>query len=138
MLNATREWLRQADYDIESAQHMLAAGRYLYTVFFCHLAVEKALKAVIAETTRHTPPRIHNLIALAQMANLHLPAAYTDFLGKINDAGVVTRYPQDLSQALSEYTEEIAWDYFIRGREVIEWIKQQIESSRLSEDTASS
>lgn len=34
--------------------------------------------------------------------------------------------------------EEIAWDYFIRGREVIEWFKQQIESSRLSEDTASS
>ncbi|MCS6950816.1 MAG: HEPN domain-containing protein [bacterium] len=138
MLDATREWLRQAEYDVESAQHMLAAGRWLHAVFFCHLAVEKSLKAAIVEKTNQTPPRTHNLIALAQVANLHLPVEYAEFLGMINDAGVVTRYPQDLSQALSEYPEEVAWDYLLRSREVMEWIRQQIESDTSSEDTVSS
>jgi HEPN domain-containing protein len=36
-----QEWLRQADYDMDTAEYMYAGGRYLYTIFMCHLALEK-------------------------------------------------------------------------------------------------
>jgi HEPN domain-containing protein len=39
----TEEWLRQADYDMEAAEYMVAGGRYVCAVFLCHLSIEKAL-----------------------------------------------------------------------------------------------
>lgn len=58
------EWLRQADYDIETAVVMLNGGRHFYAVFMCHLAVEKALKGLYTEVLAKTPPKTHNLIYL--------------------------------------------------------------------------
>lgn len=43
MRNRTDNWLLSAKYDVDTAEHMLSAGRYIYTVFMCHLAIEKAL-----------------------------------------------------------------------------------------------
>jgi len=40
------EWMRQADYDWETAEYMLQGGRCFYAVFMCHMAVEKALKGL--------------------------------------------------------------------------------------------
>lgn len=42
MENNYQEWLKQADYDMETADIMFANGRYFYAVFMCHLAIEKA------------------------------------------------------------------------------------------------
>ncbi len=55
MRNDTANWIALADYDIETARHMLATGRYLYVVFLCHLALEKLLKAHVAEVTQIVP-----------------------------------------------------------------------------------
>ena len=55
------EWFRQADYDLETAEAMFKAGRYIYTVFMCHLSIEKALKGLYAKRFRKDPPKIHNL-----------------------------------------------------------------------------
>ena len=30
------EWLRQADYDMDTAEFMFSGERYFYTVFMCH------------------------------------------------------------------------------------------------------
>jgi HEPN domain-containing protein len=66
-----------------------------------HLAVEKMLKALVTEETQNLPPRTHNLINLAQRARLVLSQDQRDFLGKLNNASVVTRYPDDLSQMVA-------------------------------------
>ena len=42
----SREWLKQAKYDIDTAKAMLKAGRNIYCVFMCHLSLEKAFKAL--------------------------------------------------------------------------------------------
>jgi HEPN domain-containing protein len=65
------EWLKQAEYDLETAEAMWKAGRYVYTVFMCHLAIEKGLKAVIAERTGTIPPKIHNLVRLTKLAHVN-------------------------------------------------------------------
>lgn len=42
----TAEWLDQVKYDLDTAESMFNIGRYIYTIFMCHLAIEKALKAL--------------------------------------------------------------------------------------------
>ncbi|MEO0284618.1 MAG: HEPN domain-containing protein [candidate division WOR-3 bacterium] len=34
----TEEWFKQAEYDLETAYAMFKTGRYIYTVFMCHLS----------------------------------------------------------------------------------------------------
>jgi HEPN domain-containing protein len=102
MLKATANWLPQVDYDIATAEQMLHAGRYIYVIFMSHMAVEKALKALVTEETQKLPPRTHNLIDLAQRAHVVLSQVQQDFLGKLNNTSVVVRYPEDLSAMVSQ------------------------------------
>lgn len=124
MLKATENWLAQVDYDLATAEHMLAVGRYIYVVFMCHMALEKALKALVTEETRELPPRTHNLIDLTRRGKLMPSRWQQDFIGRINDASVVTRYPDDLSRIVADYPEPVAREYLRETKELIQWILQ--------------
>ena len=41
MNDIASEWIKQSDYDMDTAKYMFNGGRYAYIVFICHLAVEK-------------------------------------------------------------------------------------------------
>ena len=88
-------YLISSEYDFTTARHMLNTGRHVYVVFMCHIAIEKLLKAIVAEKTDRVPPKTHNLIYLIKLADLAIPQDLFDFIAKINNASVVTRYPED-------------------------------------------
>lgn len=120
----TRNWLEAAVYDLESARHMLSSGRYLYVVFLCHLTLEKLLKAVVAEVTGQTAPRSHDLIYLVKRSGISPEPRYLDFIGKLNNASIPTRYPSDIREAIREYTEQVADSYLKQTEEVATWLKR--------------
>jgi HEPN domain-containing protein len=124
MRRDTENWIKMADYDLETARHMLATGRYLYVVFMCHLSLEKILKAHVTEVTQAIPPRSHDLIFLIRKAGLELPQELLEFVGKINNASIPTRYPDDLQRAIREYNEEVARDYLQQTEEATQWLAQ--------------
>ena len=126
----TANWVALADYDIETARHMLATGRYLYVIFLCHLALEKLLKAHVAEVTQTFPTKTHDLIYLVKKCGLEPPENYLDFIGKINTASIPTRYPDDLQRALKEYPESVAQDYLNQTTELIQSLKQHTNLSK--------
>lgn len=124
MRKDTANWIALTDYDLETARHMLVTGRYLYVVFLCHLALEKILKAHVAEVTQELPIKTHDLIYLVKKSELQLSQPHLDFIGKINTASIPTRYPDDLQRSLKEYTESVAKDYLTQTTELVQWLKQ--------------
>jgi HEPN domain-containing protein len=62
-------WLDVAQSDLAAAKTVLDSKHYLYVGFFCHLATEKALKSVIANTDMF-PPKNNNLKELAKLGNI--------------------------------------------------------------------
>ncbi len=130
MRKDTANWIALAEYDVETAHHMLATGRYLYVIFLCHLALEKMLKAHVAEVTQSVPIKTHDLIYLVRKCELKMPAQYLDFIGKINTASIPTRYPDDLQRALKEYPKSVAKDYLTQTAELIQWLKQHPNLSK--------
>lgn len=119
----TRNWLESAEYDLETARHMLSTGRFLYVVFLCHLTLEKLLKAAVAEATGRPAPRSHDLIALAKRSGLDLERGHLRFVGKLNDAGILARYPEDMHKAMMDYTEDVARDYLRQTEELARWLR---------------
>ena len=124
MRQGTKEWLKQAQYDLETAEIMYKSTRYVYTVFMCHLAIEKALKALFIERTGTIPPRIHNLIKLAKITQANLNENQIEFISTLNMAGIGTRYPELLDEAIKKYPRNISLDYLNKTREVIQCLKK--------------
>lgn len=119
-----KNWLDMVDYDLTTAKQMFKTGRYVYVIFMCHLAIEKTLKAIVCAETNKIPPKTHDLIYLINLGKVKLPNDLLDFIGIINNAGIVTRYPEDLSKLISSYSDEVAKGYFERTSEVIKCLKQ--------------
>ncbi|MFW6138874.1 MAG: HEPN domain-containing protein, partial [Spirochaetota bacterium] len=79
-----KEWLKQAEYDLDTAEAMFNTGRYIYTVFMCHLSIEKALKGIFSKKFKEDPPRIHNLNYFCNITGLIIPDKFQDFIDKLN------------------------------------------------------
>ena len=121
----SREWLKQADYDIDTAEFMFAGGKFFYAVFMCHLSVEKAIKGLYQQRLKETPPKTHNLVYLLKKIDIRPAETTGKFIVKLNEASVVTRYPEDIDKIQEQYTNDIVKNIRVESKEVLEWIKGQ-------------
>lgn len=124
MRKETENWLSASEYDLITAEHLFNTGRYLYVVFMCHLSIEKSIKAIVHEETEKLPPKSHDLIYLSNLAQIQFPESLLDFIGKVNSASIVTRYPEELSKVISAYPKDIAKQYFDKTKEALNWLRQ--------------
>lgn len=121
----SQEWLTQAAYDLDTARYMFKGGRYSYTVFMCHLCIEKAFKGMYQKTVGEVPPKTHSLIYLIEEMHLDMPESMRTFLVTLNQVSVVTRYPDDLARMQHEYTELVVQKILQTTEEIFLWIKKQ-------------
>jgi len=124
MRKETINFKDSAIYDLHTAEFMFTAGRYIYVIFMCHLSIEKMLKAITAEVMQKMPPKTHNLIYLIKISGIQPPPELLDFIAKINNVSIVTRYPEDLKKLLEAYPKKVTKDYLNKTREVIKWLKK--------------
>ncbi len=120
-------WIRLADYDIDTASAMLQTKRYLYVGFMCHQAIEKALKAIIANKDMF-PPKIHGLMKLAQIGKVYdaMSDEYKDMLDTLDPLNIATRYPEQIEKLTSMLSEDRCKSIFSETEELLCWIKQQL------------
>jgi len=125
MAKTRKEWLKQSDYDFDAAEYMFAGGRNFYAVFMCHIAIEKALKGLYCRITNEVPAKSHNLIYFLNKLEIEPPEKIGKFLVKINQASVVTRYPEDITRLKKTYTKSVVKNIINDTRKTLEWIKKQ-------------
>ena len=125
MDNKSQEWLKQADYDIDTANFMFNGKRFFYTVFMCHLSIEKAIKGLYQENLKEIPPKTHNLVYLLNKIGVKPPEDIGKFIIKLNEANVATRYPENIDKLQKDYTESAVKDMFNKSKESLKWIKNQ-------------
>ena len=129
MNRVVKNWAATANYDLQTADAMYKAGRYLYVVFMCHLAIEKMLKAILAQKyPADAPPKIHNLIHLVQRTEVTLPDHLKDFFQRIDNVSVATRYPEDLRTLSKEFNQDTAKRILTETKRMIKWLKQHLKS----------
>lgn len=121
----SREWFKQAEYDLDTAEAMLTAGRYIYTVFMSHLSIEKALKGLYTKKYKKDPPKTHDLSYLTAMLELELPDQHHEFLDDLNDLSVPTRYPNELEKLLKQYKKDKTSTLLIHTKELLQWLKKR-------------
>ena len=119
------EWFFQSDYDLETAQHMLQAGRNVYCIFMCHLSLEKALKGQFVKRLNQFPPKLHDLMYFVDNLELEPEQTNMDFLIWMNRKGITTRYSEDLKKMISQFPNEITINIYQQTKTIQQWIKHQ-------------
>ena len=114
-------WRKGAEEDWEVAQDLVDRGRVRHGLFFAHLALEKALKANVCRITEDIPPRLHNLVRLAELAQIKPQSTQTDILAEMNAFNIEGRYPDSLSPPPSQGE---ATRYIRQANEVFQWLIQ--------------
>jgi HEPN domain-containing protein len=117
-----RKWAEQGRYDLDTADAMFNAGRYLYVLFCCQQAVEKTIKALIVQRTNQLPPRIHQLARLAEVAGLVVDEGQMEFLRELSTYYIPTRYPEAVADLALDVKESKARRVLGQSREFIQWL----------------
>lgn len=121
-----KEWFKQAQYDYETAKVMFRTGRYIYTIFMCHLSIEKALKGIYTKCHKKDVPKTHDLNYLCEVINLNSPETFQMFIDTLNDLSVPTRYPDELSLLLKQYKKEKTKNVLIQTKELLLWLEKML------------
>ncbi len=127
----TLNWIASSKYDIESARHMFKTGRYLYVIFLCHLAIEKRLKAIVAQSQERHPPYTHDLCELIRLARLEMPPEHQSVIAQLNELSTATRYLEDFDQLVKHYPRVVAQEFLKQSRVLLKWLEQEARLKRL-------
>ncbi|MCX6843221.1 MAG: HEPN domain-containing protein [candidate division WOR-3 bacterium] len=123
------EWLRQADYDMDTAGTMFRDGRYFYAVFMCHLSIEKTFKGLYVARFGAQPPRTHSLLYFVGKLGLELPDRMKELVSRLNGLSIPTRYPDDLRRMSAEFDSRRTEGILNESRKVLAWLKSELPKS---------
>ena len=116
-------WSKSSDEDFAAAQSLLEKGHLRHSLFFAHLAIEKMLKAKVTLQTKDIPPRIHNLVRLAGIANLDLDSDQLEFLREFNLYQLEGRYPDSKPESIDK---DLSRKEIQKAGEILVWLKKQL------------
>ena len=116
--NQIEYWKNGAIYDIDTAALLVNNGKYLHGLFFCHLVMEKIIKAHVAKDTGEVPSKSHNLIWLTDKTKIELTREQKVFFAKLMTYQIEGRYPEyypenpiktEAIELLIKRTEQLKW-----------------------------
>ena len=121
-------WIDLADEDISAAKSLLKSKHFLQTGFFCHLTIEKALKAAITNNTNEIPPKIHDLEKLAKRGGILeiLSDQQLKIMDDLMPMQIEARYPENKDKLASKLTEGYCKELIEKTEGLLCWIKQQL------------
>lgn len=115
-------------------------GRVTYNALKLQFNLDDASLAVLKEELLYTHPEVvddagRGLIWTGALASAPAsapldalpvlpPAPVRPAPEAVNNTSVAVRYPDDLSEMISQYPEAIAQDYLERTKELLTWVRQ--------------
>lgn len=115
-------WRRGDAEDWELGIDVIARQKLRYGLFFAHLAIEKALKALMCRATRDLAPRTHALLRLAELSGLDLRADQRAFLSEFDRYQIEGSYPDNL---MTPPNLDEARGQMEQAREIFQWLMQR-------------
>jgi HEPN domain-containing protein len=116
-------WIQGAEDDLLTADLLIREKRILHGLFFCHLVIEKAIKAHVVKATGELAPRTHNLIYLSEKTDLEFDNETEIFLGILMKYQLQGRYP-DYNPLIPDIIK--VNEYFENTKNLLKWLKEKL------------
>lgn len=119
-------WIKSAAEDLKTAESLFASKRYHHCLFFCHLFIEKLLKALVVKNTKKPSPYGHNLLWFAELSEIKFSQEQLDYLAEITAFNIEGRYDDYKFSFYKKATQEYTEYYLGRSKEFYLWLKKQL------------
>ena len=120
-------WKEEAEEALQVAKHLFEKKDFSYALFFGHLAVEKTLKAFYVIKKKDQAPYSHNLLSLAESAEILLSDEKKEELIKITAFNLESRYPDEKRSFRKKCTEEFTVSEMKQIEEIFLWLKSMLQ-----------
>ncbi len=122
----TAYWINSAEHDLAAAETLFENAKYDWCLFIAHLVLEKLLKAFYVKQIGPVPPRIHDLLRLADIVNIEFDEETMEFLDGVNTFNISTRYPDEKMTFYKMCTHEFTAEQFKRVKEIYQCLLEKI------------
>lgn len=121
-------WIEGAKSDMKAAEVLLNSGTCPQCLFWCHLVLEKLLKACVVKNTKTQAPYAHNLILLAEKSGLIFSKNQKEDLAIITKFNMRGRYADELQEFNKQCTKEFTEKYFQITKDFCQWLIKEMSS----------
>ena len=87
-----KHFINSSERDYETFLHFYKSKHYMWALFVGHLCLEKLVKACYVKKHNKIPPFIHDLLRLAELAELNLDDIQKNQLDEITKFNINARY----------------------------------------------
>lgn len=94
-------------------------------LFFCHLTLEKLLKAFVVRETKDAAPFIHNLLRLAHLAKIDVSDERMEQLKIITSFHIAGRYGDEKLAFHKQCTRMFTEPYYQQAKRLYLWLKKE-------------
>ena len=121
-------WLKSAEQDLAVVESLFQAKQYSWCLFVGHLVLEKTLKAIFVDkVSNEIPPKTHNLLKIAELAQINLSWEQKILLDEINDFNLEARYPDYKFAFYKRCTMDYTKKYLKHIKEQYKWFRSLIQ-----------
>lgn len=119
-------WIKSSEEDLKTAMSLFNSKRYHHCLFFCHLFIEKILKALVIKTTGKPAPYGHKLTKLANLTRINFSNEQLDLLDEITAFNIEARYNDYKFQFYKKATKSYTQEYFQKAKQIYLWLKKNV------------
>lgn len=109
--------------DLDTAKILIERKRILHGLFFCHLTLEKSIKALVVKETSQIAPKSHNLFYLSELAKVEFDEGDQVFLGIMMKYQLHGRYP-DYNPYIP--SKETVQEYLLETERIRSWLIEKL------------
>lgn len=120
-------WKDTANADYNTMIHLFESKDFHWCLFMGHLVIEKLIKAIYVKNINENTPKIHDLLRLAERANLEVDEDKQDWLDIITTFNINARYPDYKQAFYYKCTYEFTQHNLEKIKELRKWLVQLIE-----------
>lgn len=121
-----KNWSNASNQDLETAEILFENEKYHHALFFCHLSIEKYLKAIIVKTTKVAPPLIHDLVRLAEKTDIKLTSKIKNKLADISAFNIQARYDDYKLSFYKKANKRFTAKYLKMTKEILIWLREYL------------
>lgn len=119
-------WFTASKQDFETAEILFVNKKYHHALFFCHLSIEKILKAIIVKTTQEAPPLVHDLVRLAERTGIELSVKQKNELAEISAFNIEARYDDYKLSFYKKANKRFTSKYISMTRRILIWLNKYL------------
>ncbi len=128
MNDTIKYWIETSLYDLEVANSLFGKKHFLHSAFLCHQSVEKMLKALFVKKHGSFPPKIHNLVKLAELSGIRseMTEEQMTFLAELDPMNIEARYPTYKDNVRNLLNKQDAKNILTKSTKLLKWLQSRI------------